>query len=172
MEIIRLLKIRYAQSLRWNNRNKKSSYFSVLKKRIRSCLISLSGNDLPSMLLDILEKDDLAIIHSKYINALKNKSKMIVKQKNQHYFIRSIRQAGLSLDEAKELGFQCGKYLWRTCLDQNERNIGWSPRFSMSYCKIKSTNTWTQFLTMLQTELSKKLITLKEAALKFIKRKK
>ena len=132
MEIIRLLKIRYAQSLRWNSRNKKSSYFNVLKKRIKRFLISLSGNDLPSMILDILDIKDLACIHSRYINALKNisdpvNSKSIVKQKNQHYFIRSIRQAGLSLREARELGFQCGKHLWRTCLDPNKRHIGGRP---------------------------------------------
>ena len=46
------------------------------------------------------------------------------KQKEKHPFARAIQNAGISRQEARELGFNIGKFLWRTCLDSSKRDVG------------------------------------------------
>jgi len=65
----------------------------------------------------------------KYVVALTNLSETIynttlVKPKNKHHFVRPIRRAGISLNEAKGLGFRIGKTVWKSCLDTNNRHLG------------------------------------------------
>ena len=110
----------------WKERNKKSGNFNKLIKRIRNFMVQISGNDLISMLLDILNKGDKEILFQKYIKALNgisvyaNKSK----QKNKHHFIRPLRRAEMSLNDVKNIGFNCSKGLWKSCLNECERNLG------------------------------------------------
>ena len=59
MEVVKVIKIRYAPSIRWSQRNKLSGYFKLLKKRIKQFLISLSGNELSEMLNDVLGSNNL-----------------------------------------------------------------------------------------------------------------
>ena len=78
------------------------------------------------MLIDILKKGDKEILFQKYIKALNgisvyaNKSK----QKNKHHFIRPLRRAEMSLNDVKNIGFNCSKGLWKSCLNECERNLG------------------------------------------------
>jgi hypothetical protein len=129
MEVTRILNRNYPPTGQWSNRNKKSGYFSKLRQRIRIFLNSLSGNDLSSMIADILNKDELANLQFKYAQTLRLISqavnnKKIIKSKSKHHFIRPARLSGLSLQETKELGFVCNKKLWASCLDTNERHQG------------------------------------------------
>lgn len=130
MEVVRILSNNFFQAMKWSDRNRIFIY--DLKDKIRNYLNSLSGNDIVSMLNDILdvsEKEELSI---KYIDALKNMSKAvndvsIVSQKKKHNFIRPLRQSGITFSQAKEFGFQFGSILWKSCLNDNERNLGGRP---------------------------------------------
>jgi hypothetical protein len=129
MEVTRILNQNYPPTNQWRNRNKKSGYFSKLRQRIRIFLNSLSGNDLPSMIADVLTKDELVTLQFKHAQALRLISqavnnRKVIKSKSKHHFIRPARLAGLSLREVKDLGFVCDKKLWASCLDTNERHQG------------------------------------------------
>ena len=110
----------------WKERNKKSGNFNKLIKRIRNFMVQISGNDLISMLLDILNKGDKEILFQKFIKALKGISVFANKsnQKNQHHFIRPLRKAGMSLNDIRKIGFNCSKNLWRSCLNERDRHLG------------------------------------------------
>jgi hypothetical protein len=77
MEVPRIISQNYHPTSRWSNRNKKSGYFSKLRHRIRRFLNSFSGNDLPSMIVDILNKEELANLQIKYIQTLRSISQAV-----------------------------------------------------------------------------------------------
>ena len=91
--------------MQWSLRDKKSTNHKRLKKRISEFLISLSGNDLIEMILDVIGKNKREILFKKFIKALKglsfvsNKSK----KKNRHHFIRPLRKAGMTYYDVKKL---------------------------------------------------------------------
>ena len=124
MEVVKVIKIRYAPFIRWSQRNKSSGYFKLLKKRIKQFL------ELSQMLNDVLGSNNLLEHSPKPTQALINLSTAINnrKQKEKHHFIRPLRLAGLSLEEAKELGYNISKDLWANCLNTNERNLGGRPQ--------------------------------------------
>ena len=55
--------------MQWSLRDKKSTNHKRLKKRISEFLISLSGNDLIEMILDVIGKNKREILLKKFIKA-------------------------------------------------------------------------------------------------------
>jgi len=51
-----------------------------------------------------------------------------VKQKEKFNYIKCLKEAGLSLDFCKNLGFKASKHLWSTCLRTNQRKKGGRPK--------------------------------------------
>jgi len=47
-----------------------------------------------------------------------------VNLKERHTIIRPIKKAGFTYSESRNLGFNISKKLWRTCLNENPRNLG------------------------------------------------
>ena len=41
-----------------------------------------------------------------------------------HYIIRPFRNAGLTYNEVRKLGFKVSYDLWKNCLNEEERNLG------------------------------------------------
>jgi hypothetical protein len=116
MEVTRIINKNYQPTVRWSYRNKRSGYFNTLKQRFKRFINSLSGNDLASMIVDILNKEELANLQIKYVQTFRSMSaavnnRKIIKSKSKHHFIRPARLAGLSLSELKELGFECSNDL-------------------------------------------------------------
>ncbi len=135
MDVTRTLLNDYNEASRWDARSKTSGCFRILRQRVRRFLASLSGNNIISMLDDVLTHTEKQNLSLKYIQALRGLSTavnntQIVKQKKLHHFIRPLRLAGITMPEINELGFKCGKFLWRTCLNINERNLAGRPRIS------------------------------------------
>ena len=100
---------------------------------IKKFLVSLSGNDLVSMISDILDKKELFNLYNKYAQALKKIGikvcdKSIVKLRQKHHFINALRTSGFTLKETNELGFECGDLLWINCTVIDERDLGGRPR--------------------------------------------
>ena len=133
MHASRILNQDYIDEPAWTTRNKTSGSFYRLKQKIKRLLISLSGNDVSSMIKDVLTADELKEISSNYIIALKKISKSvndktITKSKEKHFYIRSLRESGIHFQEVKELGFKCSTFLWKSSLDNRRRNLGGAPR--------------------------------------------
>ena len=125
-KITNVLDYEFTSSKRWSERDKRSPYFQNLKEKIRNFLVKLSGDDILKMLSDILndnEKDNLRIEH---IEALKGISEAVnaTKAINKHSYKRPIHLSGLSLSEAKSLGFSISKDLWKSCLNPEDRKLG------------------------------------------------
>ena len=111
-------------SKRWSQRNKRSLRFQNLKEKVRNFLALLSGDDFLNMLLDILkdgEKNNFRIKHIEALNGLSevNNTNAIYKHSN----IRPIRLSGLTLNDAKSLGFEISKNLWKSCLYLEDRKL-------------------------------------------------
>jgi hypothetical protein len=135
MEVIKILRNKYDPSLVWSKRSRDDQHFKNLKQRIKAFLMSVSGNDLVSMLNDVLNVDEVSSlkITKMHIQALKNLStsvnnKSVVKPKSKHHFMRPLRQAGFSKDQAKSLGFRVSSTLWQSCLDSRERHLAGRPK--------------------------------------------
>jgi hypothetical protein len=115
---------------KWSNRNKSSQGYKKIKEKINNFLRCVSGNDVSSMLSDVLEERLIYQIQSKYKQALVNISDSVnkkIKKKNQHNFIRPLRKAKLTKTQSKELGFKFGNFLWQSCLDESDRHLGGKP---------------------------------------------
>ncbi len=129
MSIIRVLSNVYNLATRWSTRANTNGYFRLLKQRIRQFLINLSGDEITDMLKDVLTKPEISSLSAKYLNALREISvavnnSSIIKPKRKHHFIRPLRLAGITKRQVNELGFRCGKKLWRSCLNRNGRHLG------------------------------------------------
>lgn len=130
MQVVKILNDNYIPAMKWSDRNRTSIY--DIKRKIRKLLFCLSGDDLIPMLEDVLEINEKKELSKKYIEALKGISQAvnntsIIKQKNKHHFIRPLRKSGLSYVQAKELGFDFFGLLWKSCLNEEERNLGGRP---------------------------------------------
>jgi hypothetical protein len=131
MQITRVLNNQFVPAKNWNNRNKTSSKHKLLIRKIRNFLDMLSGYDMLSMLHDVLSTQERSSLCRKYVDALNGIAKTVnrrVEVKRKHYFIRPLRLAALTLSNINELGFECGKQLWKNCLSDNERLPGGRPR--------------------------------------------
>ncbi len=110
-----------------------ATYKNRIKNRLANFLQSLSGNDVPAMLVDCLNGKTLNECPTKYKDALNRMSYAVnnkIKQKSKHNFIRPLREAKLTHNEVLELGFQCGTWLWEKCLSNHARHLGGKPSLS------------------------------------------
>jgi hypothetical protein len=138
MQITKVLNNQYAPGKKWSDRNKTSTKFKILVNKIRNFLDCLSGYDFMNMMRDVLLDQEKSLLSQKYFHALKGIAKSVnrrVELKRKHYFIRPLRLASLTLSNINELGFECGKELWKSCLDERERLPGGRPSLDD---KIKS----------------------------------
>lgn len=133
MLITKALTKNYSAAKTWSKRVKSGRKYYQLVGQIKNFLNQLSGNDVVDMLQCVLSKQDLSNLAQKYTNALSGIALHVnkrVKQKQKHYFIRPLRQANFKLKEVNDLGFECGKSLWNTCMDSSERLKGGRPSLS------------------------------------------
>jgi hypothetical protein len=105
----------------WNLKSQKDKF--VLKIKLRQILNQISGNNLEEMLSSILTPHEKQGINKDVFRAMRNFSQLsnLVKQKEKFNYIRCLKEAGLSLDFCKKLGFKASKHLWSTCLRRNQR---------------------------------------------------
>jgi hypothetical protein len=130
MQILRVLNNQYNPGKNWSQRNKTSSKFKILIRKIKNFLNLMSGFDLLNMIKDLLTEEELLIISQKYVAALSGLANTVNKRvtmKEKHDFIRPLRLADLTLSNIKDLGFNCGKELWKNCLDERPRLPGGRP---------------------------------------------
>jgi hypothetical protein len=130
MQILRVLNNEYIAGKNWSQRNKTSSKFKILIRKIKHFLNLMSGFDLLNMIKDLLSDEEIRIISQKYVSALNGLANTInkrVKTKQKHDFIRPLRLSDLTLSNIKDLGFNCGKELWKNCLDERPRLQGGRP---------------------------------------------
>lgn len=114
----------------WALRNKKSKRFKKLKAKVINFLECLSGGHIKEMLIDVLDASIVHQIQTKYSVALQKISGHVnnkIKAKMKHNFIRPLREAKLTRDEARELGFKVGKKLWRSSISDHDRHLGGQP---------------------------------------------
>ena len=69
--ITRIIKNKYRNFKKWSDHAVESIYQYGLKKEIRKLLILVSGNDLTSMIHDILDEKEKCDISYKYYNVIK-----------------------------------------------------------------------------------------------------
>ena len=82
------------------------------------------------MISDILTKREKINLAKKYKEALSGLGEVInnsVTPKKKHSYIYPLRKAGISRQEAKNLGFKFSKHLWKSCTSTNFRNPGGRP---------------------------------------------
>jgi hypothetical protein len=132
MEVTRIVKQNYTKASKWTVRSKTSGSFYRLKKHIRNFLEHLSGGEIVEMMKDVLEIHEIKQLDAKAVSALKSISQAvnnrnITKPYHKHHFIRPLRTVGMSLNDAHELGFECGSLEWQNCLDESERKLGGRP---------------------------------------------
>lgn len=62
----------------------------------------------------------------KYKKALRGYAEIFnnAKPKEKHQYIYPMRIAGISLKEAKEIGFKVHSWMWKKCLDRSRRKKG------------------------------------------------
>jgi hypothetical protein len=118
---------RYHNFKPWPTRFKSGSWFWNLRKDIRHLLQILAGgeNFIVDMLSSILKKNEIQIFENKYKNALQNLNKHYKNApKNQkHTFIKPLREAKLTKEQADAAGFICSKHLWKYSSIDIERGI-------------------------------------------------
>jgi hypothetical protein len=140
MDVIRILNNDFNRAVVWSTRHKSSPNFRLLKQKIKLFLINLSGNDLISMLNDVLEENEVAELNYAHIHiqALRHISLAVnqkTKPKDKHFFIRPLRVGGLSRNQAKGLGFNLSDKIWKSCLIRNDRNLGGRPSIPNGFVK-------------------------------------
>ena len=70
MLVTRVVRTNYNPSMRWSLRNKWSGYSSILRRNTRRFLRSLYGNDIVSMLDNVLTINEKRELNNKYITSL------------------------------------------------------------------------------------------------------
>ena len=123
----------YNPSIPWSQR-KLNGQRSSLINDIRRILNLLSGYELTIMIRDLIKPNEVASIAVNYYNALKNLSKPInnIKKKNQHFFYRPLKLAGLTKIDLENMGYKIGKSLWSSCKQNHERKLGGRPKINQS----------------------------------------
>jgi len=112
----------------WNQNNRKEKF--VLKRKLRQILDQMLGNNLVEILSSVLTTEEKQGINKDVFRAMSNFSRLSnsVKQKERFKYIQCLKEARLSLDFCKNLGFKASKYLWSTCHRTNHRNKGGRPK--------------------------------------------
>jgi len=106
---------------------KKTTYKHLKLHIIIDMLRTISGNDLRSLLDDITSFENNKL-NEKYYDALNEIGLMYHNNKIEKNFspyvkrklIKCLRSSRVKRFEAKLLGFNCSKYLWRKCLSSNK----------------------------------------------------
>ena len=102
--------------LQWKKRSISNSYFYKTKASIKRLLVILSGDDVCSMLKDVLSsKEKETVFKSTSISeALRNIGTDVqrLQPKKRHPFVRSLKDARLSRKGAKRIGFKPSAFLW------------------------------------------------------------
>jgi hypothetical protein len=70
MQILRVLNNQYNAGKNWSQRNKTSSKFKILIRKIKNFLNFMSGYDLLNMIKDLLSEEEIMNISQKYVSAL------------------------------------------------------------------------------------------------------
>lgn len=124
--IRRIRRRRYTNLKPWVNRNTSGGSFSILKRDIRALLVILAGgeNMVTRMLQSVLKKDQITSIDEKYKSALKNMNDIFDKQKKfeRYQYLQTLKNANLTRNQAKEIGFNFSNNLWNGCLDSKLKN--------------------------------------------------
>ena len=120
--INKILNLNLKTMKNWSDR--KNDYRII--KKCRLILNIISGNNITAMLQTVLKKKEKEYLNKKYKDALMNLSQVSnnSKQKIKHNFIRSLKQADLTQQEAKALNFNFSSYLWNNCLNSKPRHPG------------------------------------------------
>ena len=101
--------------LKWSSRKRNNSFFEHMKASVKRLLKILSGNDMGSMLRDLLTlKEREKFQSTKIADALRNIGAEVQKRtpKRRHPFIRSLKDAGISRLGAFKAGFRPSGSLW------------------------------------------------------------
>ncbi len=108
----------------WDSRNSSSKFYTI--KKIRHILNLLSGNNLSSMLSDVLNKSEKQALNDRFVNVVKKVAEISnhSKPKSRYKYINAMRNSKFSLKETRALKFNCGKFLWKTSGTNIERNKG------------------------------------------------
>jgi hypothetical protein len=118
-----------------------------LKIKIRHVLELLSGNNLISLVSDVLKKNEKKILSPKYHQVFLNLGQLCNRTapKERYKILSCVKRANISFYESRQAGFQVSKYLWRSCENENPRNMG--GRFSLSEEKKIQINTHMESLS-------------------------
>ena len=79
------------------------------------------------MLNDILTKNEKkALVNRKYHQAFLGFAELVnaIHKKKHHSYAKSLKDAGFSLKECKDFGFEFGKILWSNCDNNSPRCLG------------------------------------------------
>ncbi len=84
------------------------------------------------MMKDILTKKEKSFLASREQEALKYYALIFrnKKEKSRHKYIYPIKKADFSKNEARLLGFDYGKKMWKNCSNQEKRNKGGRKKIS------------------------------------------
>ena len=136
MSVVSLIKKiqrnKYSIFQKWSERNKSNGRHRILKAQIRKLLEIISGNDICSLLSDILKNNEKNIIHQKNTSALNNISTHIYLSKTakiveKRKLLCQLKNAGLKYSDSQVLGFSCFKRTWYNCDKLNFRKTGRKP---------------------------------------------
>lgn len=114
-------------SLRSGYRMKKyGGSHAKLINDIRKVLKLLSGNEIIPMLNQVLTIDQKKQLLPSYEKALREYSFMFnqANPKYKYMYLNPIRKAGVSINDAKKLGFKTNFFTWKSCLNMNSRKKG------------------------------------------------
>lgn len=120
----------------WNQQSQKDKF--LLKLKLRQIINQISGNNLAEMLTSVLTSEEKQSINKDVFRAMRNFSRLSnsMKQKERFNYIRCLKEAGLSLDFSKNLGFKASKHLWSTCIRTEPRNKGGRPKIKVEVQKF------------------------------------
>jgi hypothetical protein len=123
--IDKILKQNFNQMKQWSEYT--GNYKIYQKDKIRKILSIISGNDMINMLKYILNEDEKDQISENLIKSIKNLSFIYgAKRPIKKYMIaKSLRDANLTINKSKLLGYNISKKLWNKCkYDIVEKKMG------------------------------------------------
>lgn len=109
----------------WNLRNKNCSSHSNLIQNVRTMLNIISGNNIITMLKEVLKSKEKTEINFKYKEVLKELSIPYrnMKPKERYKLISAFRKAKISIQEVKELGYKPSSFLWKSCINEKKAQV-------------------------------------------------
>jgi hypothetical protein len=140
-----ILSLNFDQFIPWELLE--NSFKKLIKSKIRHILEFVSGNNVISLLSDILKKEEKKIFCNKYHQLFLNLSQLNNRTapKERYKLINCVKRANFSFYETKKSGFLISKRLWRTCDNQSTRNKG--GRYSLSEEKRLQINNYLESLS-------------------------